>query len=185
MTRSSHVCRYWQPTRGGHRGWRWCNFCGRRQAIVARKDGRVWEDIHTLEWFAERWLPAISGTKPERMMNVQVAFPFEFNGYETWNVVYRVVFQFPTTEGRLLTRIHVMNGWQSTWHQCWNRIDAEAEAYYLERTNRPYDIGDNTYAEMREVIQSGVIAPKPTVLHAVPTGDAGAHDASADQAGQQ
>lgn len=167
MTRSTHVCRYWQPSKAGHRGRRWCDFCGRREIIVARPDGRVWEVPMTLEQFGFRWLPAISGTKPERLMNVQVAFPFEFNSYESWDVVYRAIFQFPGTEQRLLTRTHVMNGWQSKWHDAWNRIDAEAEAYYLERTGRSYDIGDNTYAEMRAVIQAPIAAPKPPGLHAV------------------
>lgn len=106
--------------------------------------------------FAEKWLPTISGTDPKTMMHVEVAYPFEWNSYESWNVVFRVTFRLPIGERRpeLATRVDIMNGWKSGWHEHFNRIDAEAEAYYTERTGRLYDIGDNTYREMREVIQS-------------------------------
>jgi hypothetical protein len=160
MTKSPHVCKYWQPHRGGHRGWRWCDWCGRRQVKVRRAEDLVWEVPMDPKGFAEKWLPAISGTDPKTMMFIQVAFPFEWNCYESWNVVYRVKFQFPSEMlGRLPTRTDIMNGWQSGWHEVFNRIDAEAEAYYTERTGRVYDIGDNTYAEMREIIQSGTGPP--------------------------
>lgn len=167
MKRSTHECRYWQPSRAGHRGHRWCDFCGRRQVKVLRQGAQVWEDVRSLEWFAERWLPVISGTKPERLMRVDVAYPFEWNCYETWRVVYRVIFQFPGDPGPLVTRTHIMNGWQSKYHECWNRIDAEAEDYYHERTGRWYDIGDNSYAEMRAIIQAPIDQPKPPDLHVV------------------
>lgn len=89
------------------------------------------------------------------MLLVQVGFPFEWNCYESWNVVYRVTFRFPEGwVGRHPTRVDIMNGWKSNWHEVFNRIDAEAEEYYTERTGRMYDIGDNTYAEMREIIQA-------------------------------
>lgn len=95
-------------------------------------------------------------------MTVQVAYPFEWNCYESWKIVYRVIFTFPTTDRRLLTRVHVMNGWQSGWAEGWNRIDAEAEDYYHERTGRWYDIGDNAYGEMREFIQSYTPSTPPS-----------------------
>jgi hypothetical protein len=112
----------------------------------------------TIRHFAEKWLPAISGTDPEKMMTVQVAYPFEWNCYEAWKVVYRVRFDFSDVTERnqrgLGTRTDVMNGWMSQWAETFNKIDAEAEAYYKQRTSRDYEIGDNTYAEMRRIIQS-------------------------------
>lgn len=112
----------------------------------------------TLEQFANKWLPAISGTSPVDMLRVDVAFPFEWNCYESWNVVFRVRFDLGDVtkrrEGGLGTRVDVMNGWQSKYHEDFSRIDFEAERYYAERTSRKYDIGDNAYEEMRRVIQA-------------------------------
>jgi len=112
----------------------------------------------TLTQFAHRWLPAVSGTKPEDMLTVRVAFPFEWNCYESWNVVYRVWFQLPDVVARqqrgLGTPADVMNGWMSKYHEDFCRIDYEAEQYYLMRTGKPFRIGDNTYGAMRAVIQS-------------------------------
>lgn len=118
----------------------------------------VWRDELTLPQFADSWLPAISGTDPKAMMNVEVAFPFEWNCYESWNVVWRVRFdlsQFTNRmDGRLSTPVDVMDGWQSRWQECWVRIDHEARIEFEKRTGKPYMIGDNTYAEMRRIIQS-------------------------------
>lgn len=100
----------------------------------------------------------MSGTDPKDMLTIKVAFPFEWNCYESWNVVFRVWFQFPEIMARreqgLGTLTDVMNGWMSKYHQDFCRIDYEAEQYYLARTGKPYRIGDNTYAQMRAVIQS-------------------------------
>lgn len=168
---SRHECRWWKPSPAGHRGHRWCDYCRRRQVKVERFGAYIWEDEMSIGRFADKWLPAISGTTPERMMNVQVAYPFEWNCYESWNVVYRVVFQFPGgVDPRVLTRTHIMNGWQSKWHENFNLVDAEAEVYYEQRTGRRYDIGDNAYAEMRAVIQAPIgpppVLPPPT-LHSI------------------
>lgn len=106
----------------------------------------------SLDAFAHNWLPAVSGTNPQDMMTVAVAFPFEWNCYESWNIVFRVKFEFP--EGMLATRIDVMNGWESSYHEDFCRIDHEARKHYREATGRDYDIGDNSYEEMRRIIQS-------------------------------
>ena len=47
-----------------------------------------------------------------------------------------------------------VNGWMSKYAEDFCQIDYEAEQYYAQRTGKPYQIGDNTYAEMRAVIQS-------------------------------
>ena len=47
-----------------------------------------------------------------------------------------------------------MNGWRSKWQETFNQIDHEARAYYQSVTSKPYEIGDNTYEEMRRIIQS-------------------------------
>lgn len=143
---SKHVCRHWDS----HRGQRYCKFCNKRQWQV----GNEWQNEMSLEHFANNWLPAISGTNPKKMMVVEVAFPFEWNCYESWNTVFRVRFEFPEHHERLTTRAHVMDGWESRWQECFNRIDAEARTYYEEATGGKYDIGDNTYEEMRRIIQS-------------------------------
>lgn len=176
MARSTHVCRY-RPGQGvyqsaGWRGHRVCEFCGRRQFQVATVDGKkVWRDTMTLSAFANKWLPAISGTQPEKMMTVDVAFPFEWNCYESWNVVWRVRFDFTEvltrTQRGLGTRVDVMNGWRSEYAEDFCRIDEQALKYYKERTERDYDIGDNTYGEMRAFIQAPIAAPKPPELKVV------------------
>jgi hypothetical protein len=126
----------------------------------------------SLRAFAWKWLPAVSGTDPQTMMTVKTAFPFEWNCYESWNVVWRVRFDFTDvlarTQHGLGTRVDVMNGWQSKWAEDFCRIDHEAEAYYTERTGRAYDIGDNAYAAMRQVIQSPVtVGESPPRLRSV------------------
>jgi len=129
------------------------------QYQIATVDGKkVWKDSMTLQRFADKWLPAISGTRPEKLMTVDVAFPFEWNCYESWNVVYRVRFDFTDVMGRrssgLGTPIDIMNGWRSEYAEDFCRIDEQAMKYFAERTGQPYQIGDNTYAEMRAIIQS-------------------------------
>ena len=68
----------------------------------------------TLKQFADKWLPAISGTTPKDMMTVKVAFPFEWNCYESWNVVFRVRFDFTDVLARREhgqgTLTDIMNG---------------------------------------------------------------------------
>lgn len=146
-----HECRYKPP----FRGHRWCRVCGKQQYSVAKD---TWRDAMSLRAFASKWLPAISGTDPVDMLRVDVAFPFEWNCWESWNLVYRVRFDYGdvlgrTTEG-LGTRIDVMHGWQSQYHEDFCRIDYEAEQFYEKQTGRPYAIGDNTYDDMRRIIQS-------------------------------
>jgi hypothetical protein len=153
-TVSQHECKFFtKPWRGFKR----CTRC-RQEYTTHGGDGKTWAQVMTIRHFAEKWLPAISGTVPEKMMTVQVAYPFEFNCYESWNVVYRVRFDFSDVTERnqrgLGTRTDVMNGWMSQWAETFNKIDAEAEAYYKQRTSRDYEIGDNAYAEMRRIIQS-------------------------------
>jgi hypothetical protein len=114
----------------------------------------------TLTQFANRWLPAISGTDPVNLMRVEVAFPFEWNCYESWNIVYRVTFDFSEMRGRinpaldLSTPVDSLDGWTSRYHEDFCRIDHDAELEFAQRAGRPYMIGDNAYAEMRRVIQS-------------------------------
>lgn len=148
-----------------HRGHRWCKLCRQRQYQVAPGEYR---DSMTLDQFASKWLPVISGTRPVDMLTVKVAYPFEWNCYETWNVVWRVRFDFTELlgrhEGRLATPVDIMNGWQSKYHEDFCRIDFDAAAYYESRVGRPYDIGDNSYAEMRAIIQAPGPVPKPPEL---------------------
>jgi len=170
---SAHTQHRWEVWRGQ----RYCKTrgCSARQFSMGRDvDNRfVWRDSMPLAQFCSRWLPAISGTQPEDLMTVKVAFPFEWNCYETWKTVYRVRFHFPNaterTERGLGTRLDVMNGWQSKYHEDFCRIDFDAEAYYRERTGRDLQIGDECYSEMRAVIQSGtgVASPTPPTLTVV------------------
>lgn len=145
-----HECRWERP----HRGFRWCRFCGRQQT----NQGGHWAPVMTIKQFADSWLPMVSGTNPERLMSVEVAAPFEWNCYESWNIVYRVRFDFTDVLGRrqsgLGTPADIMNGWRSEWRETFNAIDADAKEYFRVRTGNEYRIGDNTYAEMRAVIQS-------------------------------
>ena len=132
-------------------------------------EGR-WEDEWHLRHFGSHWLPAISGTRPERFLKVDVAFPFEFNSYESWDTAFRVMFVLPNPDQRLVTPAHVMNGWRSEWATVWNRVSAAAELEFERRTGRRYEIGDNCYGEMRAFIQSGTgaaIGPKPPALTVV------------------
>lgn len=146
-----HTCKYFTPA---HRGSRRCKFCNRQQFRVGGK----WRWSMTLQQFAYRWLPAVSGTKPEDMLTVKVAFPFEWNCYETWNVVFRVWVQLPEVARRrqhgLGTPADILNGWMSKYAQDFCIIDYEAEQYFEKRTGKPFQIGDNTYGAMREIIQS-------------------------------
>lgn len=147
-----HVCQYFTPP---HRGRMSCTYCGKMKYKVAADE---WRWSMPLRLFAEKWLPAISGTQPENMMTVRVAFPFEWNCYESWNPVFRVRFDFTDVLARvqagLGTPADVMNGWMSEYQEDFCRIDYDAEQYFLSRTGRPYGIGDNTYAAMRAIIQS-------------------------------
>ena len=79
-----------------HRGRRRCKStaCRQVQFQVKRGDAVEWKNELTLPQFANDWLPAISGTDPKKMMVVDVAFPFEFNSYESWDVVWCVRFDF-------------------------------------------------------------------------------------------
>lgn len=141
----------WSPP---HRNHRHCKTCWRRQI----KTRLGWRDSMTVQQFANRWLPAISGPEPRKMMQVDVAFPFEFNSYESWDVVVRVRFDFTDVVGRrqagLGTRTDVINGWRSEWREDFCQIDADLQAYYEERTGKPYEIGDNTHEQMRRMIQA-------------------------------
>lgn len=172
MAKSPHVCKYFARdgvySRRGWRGNRRCEWCGKHEITVKRDGQVVWEEVKDLRWFGDKWLPPISGTDPRRLMLVEVAYPFEWNTYENWNVVFRVTFQLPSDYmDQRPTRIDIMNGWKSSWHEYFNRIDAEAEAYYTERTNRGYEIGDQAPADMRAIIQAPVAKPKPPDLRSV------------------
>jgi hypothetical protein len=155
---AKHTHRY-EATFRGCRRCRWKS-CRHLQYSVGVDDEKhlIWRDAMTVQQFAHKWLPAISGTTPEKMLTVDVAFPFEFNCYESWNVAMRVRFDFTDVLGRrahgMGTRVDVMNGWRSRWHEDFARIDFDAECYYREITGRDYDIGDNTYEQMRRIIQS-------------------------------
>lgn len=137
-----------------HRGFRRCKTCYARQT----RHGGEWAPLMDLKSFANNWLPMISGTHPEKMMTVDVAAPFEWNCYESWNIVYRVRFDFTDVLGRrqsgLGTLVDIMNGWRSEWRETFNAIDKDAREYFESRTGKPYQIGDNTYAEMRAFIQA-------------------------------
>lgn len=142
----AHKCERFHPP---HRGQKRCRTCGKVWYSVSRTE---WRPSMTLAQFANKWLPAVSGTTPIDLMRVDVAFPFEWNCYESWNVVFRVTFD--ERDGLLATRTDVMKGWQSSYHEDFARIDREAEKAYAERTGRDYDIGDNAYDEMRRIIQA-------------------------------
>jgi hypothetical protein len=135
-------------------GERRCRYCGRRQFNITGE----WQPEITMERFVESWLPAVSGTDPKTLMHVQVAFPFEFRCYESWGLAFKVTFRFDNVSDRvqagLGTPVDVMNGWSSTWSGHWNSIDHQARSYFRMRTGREFMAGDNTYAEMRAVIQS-------------------------------
>lgn len=159
MTKSKHVCKKWFT----HRGQRRCNFCNKLEWKVSRLGSQegmvkyVWEPEMHLHRFADKWLPAVSGTNPKDMMRIDVAFPFEWNCYESWNVVWRVTFDFSLVSSHTpfnTTRTGIMDGWTSGYEECFNRIDAAAEKYYAEQTGAAYQIGDNTYEEMRRFIQA-------------------------------
>ena len=147
-----HTCKYFTTA---HRGSRRCKFCNRQQF---RDPAGKWRWSMTLQQFANKWLPAVSGTKPEDMLTVKVAFPFEWNCYESWNVVFRVWVQLPEVTRRRQhgqgTPADVLNGWMSKYAEDFCLIDYEAEKYFEQRIGKPYATGDNTYASMREVIQS-------------------------------
>jgi hypothetical protein len=150
----AHKCERFHPS---HRGQKRCRYCNRVWYLMPDK---TWRPSMTISQFGNKWLPAISGTNPTDMMRIDVAFPFEWNCYESWNVVYRVTFDFSQIGAKLnpnldlSTRIDVMDGWQSRYHEDLSRLDFEAEQEYAERTGRKYDIGDNTYDEMRRIIQA-------------------------------
>jgi hypothetical protein len=147
---SKHVHRFDRPWRG----FRSCRYCHLQQT----DQGGQWAPVMTLKQFADNWLPMVTGPKPETMMRVYVANPFEWNCYESWNIVYRVHFDFTDVlsrrQGGLGTPADVMNGWLSKWRETFNAIDKDARAYFESRTGQPYQIGDNTYEEMRKIIQS-------------------------------
>jgi len=117
-----------------------------------------WRDSLTLEKFAQKWLPVASGTKPTDLMTVEVAYPFEWNCYESWNIVYKVRFHFPDIETRrahgLGTNLDFLDGWESPYEENFCRIDYKLEQYFKEQMGRDYEIGDETYLEMRRIIQS-------------------------------
>lgn len=142
-----HECRYFTKPWRGHKR---CTYCNQLYLHV----GGRWVRSMTARAFADKWLPAISGTNPKTLMQIDVAFPFEWNCYESWNIVFRVRFMFPERPTQLATRIDVMSGWESKWHEDFAQVDFEAEKFYAERTGKPFSIGDNTYPEMRRIIQA-------------------------------
>lgn len=145
--------KYWDSYTHRRPWFRLCRYCSKKQYNY---DG-TWKWEMTLNQFGDKWLPAISGTKPVDMMHIRVAFPFEFNSYESWDIVYKVKFNFHDVSDRndkgLGTLTDVMNGWQSKYHVSFNGIDHEASEYYKSVRGREYQIGDNTYSEMRAIIQ--------------------------------
>lgn len=149
MAKRTHSHTWDQPWRGFRR----CLTCYQQQT----NQGGQWASVMSLKQFADTWLPMISGPNPRTMLNVEVAAPFEWNCYESWNIVYRVHFDFTDfTAGHVkdTTLTTVMDGWQSEWRETFNRIDRDAREEYEARTGHPYRIGDNTYLEMRKIIQS-------------------------------
>ena len=149
---------HWFTAQG--RGWRICRGgCWARQWLI----NGVWRDAMTAQKLAEKWCPKVAGPEPEVMMRVEVAEAFEWNCYESWNEVVRVRFDFSNVVARQKvgqgTRTDVMNGWRSGWHQDFCQVDAEAQAYYKQRTGRDYQIGDECYAEMRAFIQQPIGPP--------------------------
>lgn len=153
MARPHRCERFEQPWRGRKR----CRACGKPWYSVSKNE---WRPTMTLRAFADKWLPAISGTQPVNLMRVEVAFPFEWNCYESWNIVYRVTFDFSEMRGRinpeldLSTPVDSLDGWTSDYEEDFCRIDYDAEQEFERRAGRPYKIGDNAYAEMRRIIQS-------------------------------
>jgi hypothetical protein len=132
----------------------------------------------TLAQFCGLWLPTISGTRLEDLMTVKVAYPFEWNCYESWNVVYRVRFHFGDVAARVAhgtgTPIDVMNGWQSKYHEDFCRIHHDAKTYFEERMGRPFNqFSDQTYAEMAAIIDAGSAVPpsNPPALRVVAPGE--------------
>jgi hypothetical protein len=120
-----HDCKYWRTfgvSRNGGRAWRYCGFCGRRQYL----DNGQWRDEISLKRFAEKWLP--TGHQLKAMMTIEVAYPFEFRCYESWNIAIRVRFHFKDERPD-----DVMSEWQSQWHEDLNAVDAEAEKFRAER----------------------------------------------------
>lgn len=145
-----HKCNYFRR----HRNVRWCTYCGLRQFRIEDE----WHRSMTLKQFGEKWLPAVSGTNPADMMTVKVAFPFEWNSYESWDIVFKVRFDFTDVLARrkegLATRVDIMNGWTSKYAEDFCQIDHQAGLYYRERTGKWVEIGDNTHEQMRRIIQS-------------------------------
>lgn len=149
MARRSHSHVWDRP----HRGFRRCLSCYAQQT----SQGGEWAPVMTLKQFADTWLPMVSGTNPRKLMHVDVAAPFEWNCYESWNIVYRVTFDFSEVQGfspSQTTPSMIMHGWQSEWRETFNFIDKNAREEYEKRTGAPLRIGDNTYEEMRRIIQS-------------------------------
>lgn len=148
-----HACKYWKTFTNRRPYSRHCGFCGRWQY----KLGEEWRDDMTLQRFADKWLPAISGTEIKDMLTVDVAFPFEWRCYESWKIAFRVRFEFGDLQARRDagrdTKADIMNGWCSKYAESFAEIDFEAEQFFCESTGADYQIGDNCYPAMRAIIQ--------------------------------
>lgn len=137
-----------------YRGHRRCKRCALVEHQVAPGN---WQPSMSLQEFAQRWLPTVSGTNPRDMLRVDVAYPFEWNCYESWNIVFRITFDFGDVVNRtangLGSRVDVMHGWQSKYQEDFCQIHYEAEQFYTNTTGRALSIGDNAYDGMRRIIQ--------------------------------
>lgn len=152
---SKHVCKYWRtygPTGNSPRAFRICTLCNKRQ-YKDREFG--WRDEIKLERFINDWLPTRQHASDyNSLMTVEVAFPFEFRCYESWNMAIKVKFHLNSYGPRTATRIDCIDGWESPWCEDLNEVDALLRKFYQEQTGKTYEIGDNAYEEMRRIIQS-------------------------------
>jgi hypothetical protein len=88
-------------------------------------------------------------------MQIDVAFPFEFNSYESWNTAFRV--RFPkwseSKPTELTTAVDFMQGYETPWRENLNLLQIDLENKFQKITGRKYEIGDNLYLEMRRIVQ--------------------------------
>jgi hypothetical protein len=109
-----------------------------------------------MKQFFEKWLPANQHASDMRTRAVvEVTFPFEFHGYETWNIAFRIKFALPTNTDKFIpTGVECLKGHEFGPFWNWNQANTEIEKFYEDHVGKPYDIGDNCSDEMKAVIQS-------------------------------
>lgn len=145
-----HECKYWKANLTHY--YRRCDFCGR---IQYNYQG-VWKDEIKLERFCKTWLPATQHSSDfSVLMQIDVAYPFEFNSYESWNTAFKV--RFPPLEHQkpveLTTAVDFMQGYETPWRENLNLLQIDLEQKFAQVTGRQYKIGDNLYLEMRNIVQ--------------------------------